>query len=198
MKIIHFLLTCTGLNDTRLRAGRAASSSVALRPSRKGSPSRGRRGDSSASRAALSQVGLCSSVVFSNKLESCSKQQEHKKPSKSVSGSAHNQQKGRFRTRWLGRLILWRVQFMTMSWMTPKASESLYASRSSGSARQETSPNLQTHATAAVLFAFQKKSLTKSSKSIWLKADCCWCRILWWRLGSVVAYLVKSESVRFL
>lgn len=89
MKTIHFLnklvmiagvvrLTCAGLNETELRAGRAARSCVALRPSKKGRPSRGRSGESSTSRAAPSEEGPCSSVVFSNKLESCSWQQEHK------------------------------------------------------------------------------------------------------------------------
>lgn len=69
------VLTCTGLNDTELRAGRVASSSVALRPSKNGRPSRGRSGESSASRAALSEEGPSSSVVFSNKLESCSREE---------------------------------------------------------------------------------------------------------------------------
>lgn len=69
------VLTWTGLKDIELRAGRAASSSVALRPSKNGRPSRGRSGESSASLAALSKEGPSNSVVFSNKLESCPKEQ---------------------------------------------------------------------------------------------------------------------------
>lgn len=46
-------------------------------------------------------------------------------------------------TRRLGRLCLSRVQFRMMFWMTPKVSESLYTSRSSGSARHDRLPSLK-------------------------------------------------------
>lgn len=46
-------------------------------------------------------------------------------------------------TRRLERLCLSRGQFRMMFWMTPKVAESLYTSRSSGSARQDRFPSLK-------------------------------------------------------
>lgn len=46
-------------------------------------------------------------------------------------------------TRRLGRLRLSRVQFRMIFWITPKVSESSYTSRSSGSARHDRLPSLE-------------------------------------------------------
>lgn len=145
--------TCAGLNETESRAGRTASSCGGVRPCRKGTPSEGRRWESSASRSEPSEEGTFNSVLFSNKLEiwtEGSEQAQRKHMYYTYSLNAIVKWKHMWKritfsvpTRWLGRVSPSRVQFITMSRMTLKTSVSLYTRRSSGSARHETLPSLK-------------------------------------------------------
>lgn len=150
--------TCAGLNDTELRAGRAASSCDGVRPCRKVTPSKGRRWPSSASRSGLSEEGTFNSVLFSNKLEIwiwVSEQEQIQHIFYKYSLNAIVKWKHTLKTikkpdshffvptRRLGRLSPSREQFITMSRMILKTTVPLYTRRSSGSARHERLPSLK-------------------------------------------------------